>query len=98
MEIDVSKHRALYQYSKLSQYPEYQEETIATHYLSLAATAQQLYHLIKHRHYSGDSKEVNEVISMLTTQIQDSHYEAFGIKLEWPKNFDTNGDSLNTAK
>ncbi len=95
MEIDVSKYHAQEQYSKLSRYPEYREATISAHYTSLAQTANTLSYLINYRKYAGSSAASNEIISILTKQIQDSHYATFGIKLEWNKV--NQGDSNNTS-
>ena len=73
----------------LSEHPEARAEAIASHYCQLAHCAAELRKLIVlSRGFevaSEDLWSLNEVIKMQTRLIQDAHYRAFGIKLEWPE-------------
>lgn len=68
---------------KLTKYPAAQAETIARHYVSLAALATNLLRIIEAKRF-GATEPVDALIADQIDIIKEAHARDFGIELEWP--------------
>ena len=62
--------------------PVYQAETVASHYLSMAVSAQHLLKLVELYKLRPDGV-TEEFISMMLEEFKDQHRSSLGLELEW---------------
>lgn len=71
-----------------------QAEMIARHYTALATVALELLRLCEMRKRVGSSPESNQIIDYLVDTIKKTHWDDFGIPLEWKE---TNNSHKQTS-
>jgi hypothetical protein len=60
-----------------------QAERIARHYLSHAASAQQLLKIMEMSRYDGLTDDARKVVGCISKQIRENHAHDLGIELSW---------------